>query len=410
MNLKERFHEVMHFNTTVHSLKWEFGFWGEVIDNWYDSGLPRASYPEIPVRHTPTSGLYYPAWTSVKGARLPKGIAVLGGGLYWPTQSFPLDHDVRNYFHMDDSLMLVDVNQIFHPMFDVQVVDDNEKQLIYVDIDGVKRRFLKEHATMPSGEEYPIRDWASWERLKDERINISDIKGRFPPNWAELVRQYRNRDCPLALMGYPHGFFGILAHLMGYESLFYNYHDDPRLIHDIVNTFTELWIALYEEVLACTDVDCVHIWEDISYGQGPMISQAVVREFMLPYYKRFTSFLRSKGVDVIFVDTDGYCWDLIPLFLEAGVTGMYPFETACGMDIVKVRQHFPQLQMMGGIPKSEISRSESVDRFLEPVAEVLKTGGYVPYGDHFIPPDVTWEGFKYYRNRLNDLIDRHGIH
>ena len=399
----------MDFNTSVRSLKWEFGYWGEVMDNWYASGLPRQSYPEIPRGHTPTSGLYYPAWKSIQGYRLPKGIAIMGGGLYWPTQSFPLDYDVRAYFGMHHPLMLVDVNQIFHPMFQPQMLEEDDRQLVYVDIDGVKRRFLKAFATMPSGEGYPIRDRASWQKLKDERIRVHDIKGRFPPNWNDLVEQYRHRDYPLALMGYPHGFFGILANLMGYETLFYCYHDDPELIHDIVNTFTELWIAIYEEVLAYTDVDVVHIWEDISYGRGSMISTAVVREFMLPYYKRFTSFLKGKGIKHIFVDTDGYCWDLIPLFLEGGATGMYPFETACGMDIVKVRKEFPQLRIQGGIPKSDISRSDLVDKFLGPVEEVLKTGGYIPYGDHFIPPDVTWEGFKYYRNRLNDLIDKHGL-
>ena len=409
MNLRERFLEVMDFNTSVRTLKWEFGYWGEVLDNWYADGLPKRRYPEIPKGHTPTSGLYYRAWKSVGGERLPKGIAVMGGGLYWPTQSFPLDYDVRDYFGMHHPLVLVDVNQIFHPMFEVQVLEEDEKQLIYVDMDGVTRRFLKAFATMPSGESYPIRDRASWQKLKDERINMQDIKGRFPPNWDQLVKDYRQRDYPLALMGYPHGFFGILANLMGYETLFYSYHDDPELVHDVVNTFTELWIALFEEVLSYTDVDCVHIWEDISYGRGPMVSTAVVREFMLPYYKRFTSFLRSKRIKHIFVDTDGYCWDLIPLFIEGGATGMYPFETACGMDIVKVRKEFPQLRIQGGIPKSDISRPDLVDRFLEPVEEVLKTGGYIPYGDHFIPPDVTWQGFKYYRNRLNDLIDKYGI-
>ena len=78
------------------------------------------------------------------------------------------------------------------------------------------------------------------------------------------------------------------------------------------------------------------------------------------------------------------------------------------MDIVKVRQKFPELQIMGGIPKSEISDPAKVDEILRPVEEVLKTGGYIPFGDHFIPPDVTWDGFKYYRNKLNGIIDKYG--
>ncbi len=410
MNLRERFLEVMAFNTSVHSVKWEFGYWGEVLDKWYESGLPMRRYPEILEKgHNATDGLYNIAWKSIKGTKLPKGIAVMGGGLYWPTQSFPIDHDVRSFFGMDYPNVMIPVNHIFYPMFDVQVIFEDEKQMIYSDVDGVTRRFLKETATMPSGETYPVKDWKTWQKLKDERLKLDDIKNRLPANWSELVKEYRNRDYPLALMGYPHGFFGIMANLMGYETLFYSYIDDPELIHDIVNTFTNLWICLYEEVFSYTDVDLVHIWEDISYGSGSMISLKVVREFMLPYYKRFTDFLKGKGVKNILVDTDGYCWDLIPLFLEGGATGMYPFETACGMDIVKVRKTFPQLQMMGGIPKSKIGLGkEAIDAFLEPVEEVLKTGGYIPFGDHFIPPEVTWEGFQYYRNRLNQIIDKYG--
>ena len=43
-----------------------------------------------------------------------------------------------------------------------------------------------------------------------------------------------------------------------------------------------------------------------------------------------------------------------------------------------------------------------------PAEEVLKTGGYIPFGDHLLPPDVTWAGFQYYRTKLNDVIDRYG--
>ena len=61
---------------------------------------------------------------------------------------------------------------------------------------------------------------------------------------------------------------------------------------------------------------------------------------------------------------------------------------------------------MGGVPKSRISygRNET-DRMLEPIEELLKLGGYIPHGDHLIPPEVKWEDFKYYRRKLNTLID-----
>lgn len=217
------------------------------------------------------------------------------------------------------------------------------------------------------------------------------------------------RDYPLGLGGYPLGFFGTLAHLIGYDHLFLMYYDDPELIHDILNTFTNLWIAVFGEILSDVEIDHVQIWEDISFGSGSMVSKQIIHEFMLPYYKRLTGFLKEHGVKLIFVDTDGDCMDIIPLFIEGEVTGMLPFEVNCGMDIVKVRENFPNLAIMGGIPKSRLNGGKAqIDELLEPVKAVLKTGGYIPYTDHFIPPDVSLNDFAYYRERLNDLIDAQG--
>ncbi len=413
MNTRERFLEVMNFNKEVHSLKWEFGLWGETVNKWYGQGLPVNRYPEIEKKlSTPASTLYTYVWSDkFKGRnRLPNGIAAMAGGLYYPTQGFPYAHDVCSYFNFDASQALVDVNLLFEPMFDVELIREDESSILYIDIDGVERRFLKKESTIPTSMKWPVKDRKSWEQLKDERLNVKDISGRFPPHWPDLVEEYKNRDYPLALGGYPQGFFGTLAHLIGYENTFIWYALEPALIHDIIGTFTEIWIAVFSEVLERVDIDMWHIWEDISFGKGSMISPAMVREFMNPYIRRVGDFLKARGVNVILLDTDGDCNSLIPVFLEAGVTGMYPFEVSCGMDIVKVRRQYPGLQMLGGIPKSAIAEGKQmIDEILRPVEEVLKTGGYIPFGDHFIPPDVDFENFSYYRNRLNAIIDMYGV-
>lgn len=408
MNVRERFLEVMlNFNKHVTPPKWEFGYWGGTVDNWYASGLPKIQYPKIPTEIiTSTSSLYTTAWNSAPKEKLPDGYAVLGGSLYWPTQGLGIDHDVKNALNMDKTITQVDVECVFYPRFDVEIIEETEEMQTYIDIDGVKRTFHKTTGVIPTFVEGVIKDRKSWEKVKEERVNLDDVRGRLPSNWSEQVKAYKNRDYVLNLGGYPNGYFGTLAQLMGYEKLFYMYYDDPKLIHDILHTFTEVWIAVYSEVLAEVEIDVFTFWEDISANTGSMVAPKTIKEFMLPYYKRITDFLKSKGVKVIFIDTDGDCVDLIPIFLEGGITGMYPLEASCGVDIVKVRKAFPKLQMMGGIPKYEIKHGKKrTDEILEPVAEVLKTGGYVPFGDHLIPPDIPWEHFKYYREKLNGMLE-----
>ena len=82
MNARERFLEVCNFNPNIPALKWEFGYWGETIKNWYAQGLPRRRYPPLPAEiTTPASSLYIPAWTCRGDGVLPNGIAVIGGVL-----------------------------------------------------------------------------------------------------------------------------------------------------------------------------------------------------------------------------------------------------------------------------------------------------------------------------------------
>ena len=80
---------------------------------------------------------------------------------------------------------------------------------------------------------------------------------------------------------------------------------------------SELWGPLYySPVLSKVELDWFYIREDMCYKTGPLISPETFRVFMLPAYKKFTSFLKENGANNIIVDTDGNNWKLIPLFLE----------------------------------------------------------------------------------------------
>ena len=426
MNSRERFLEVMDFNPNVRSLKWEFGFWGENINQWYAEGLPKKFGTNLPTNLTTVNAsLYTTVWTHAwrkqrtylekyfhereQNIPLPPGIAVWGGALYWPSQGFPLALDIMDYFGFDKSTAQVPVEQVFYPMFEPTVLKEDDTYLDYTDVDGVTRRFQKVEAVIPSATDWPIKDWDSWNQIKSERLRLDNIRSRFPANWVDWVAEYKQRDYPLSVGGYPCGFFGTLVHLLGYENIFLMYYDAPDLVKDIIQHFTTLWIAIWEEILAEVEVDCAHIWEDMSSTNGPLISKKIFNEFMAPSYRRITDFLKSKGVKTILVDTDGNCEALIPMCIDVGVTGCYPMETSAGMDVVKIREAYPRFQMMGGIPKYDMALGKArIDEFLQPVEALLERGGYVPFGDHLISPGVSWEQFKYYRERLNDLIDSKG--
>ena len=53
-----------------------------------------------------------------------------------------------------------------------QILDEDERYLNYVDIDGVKRTFQKDEGVIPSSREWPIKNWATWLQIKEERLRL----------------------------------------------------------------------------------------------------------------------------------------------------------------------------------------------------------------------------------------------
>ena len=129
------------------------------------------------------------------------------------------------------------------------------------------------------------------------------------------------------------------------------------------------------------------------------------RDFMLPAYHRLVDFYRGHGMDIIYLDTDGDVTDLIPLLMEAGVTGLHPFEVTGRCDIVDIRKAYPRFQIMGGVDKKKIAMGrQAIDEELErKIPFVFEGGGFIPFIDHTIPPEVSWDNFCYYRRRLSEL-------
>ena len=202
------------------------------------------------------------------------------------------------------------------------------------------------------------------------------------------------------------GLYWAARNLLGDEQVLFTFYDDPELIRDIMNYLTDFWIALYDPILEEVGADCAVFWEDVSFKNGPLISPAMMREFMLPCYRRFTDFLHDHGIRIVLVDSDGDCRLIIPVLMEGGVTGLMPFEVNAKMDVVQIRKAFPRLQILGGIDKTQLALDKAaIDRELKAkvTPEMLRHGGFVPHVDHQVPPDVSWENFKYYRQCLAEM-------
>jgi len=383
-NAREIFLASMAFEPGCNVLKWEYGFWAGAVRRWGKEGFSSsARVPEA----------------------LGDGDAVRAEAMGEKPGGYS-DSDLHKLFEMDEGFHRIPLNNFMCPTFPIQVLEDHGEWIKQVNKWGIVERASKDNSSPAAFLKSPVQSWSDWEMIK-ERFQ-PDLAKRLPANWPELVKSYKDRTYPLVLGG-EQGFYGSPRYLIGDEHILTVLYDDPELVLAINDHLCNLWISIYDQILQQVKVDMALIWEDMCFKTGPLISPAMFTKFMLPFYKKLTGFFRDHGIKTIFVDTDGNCWKLIPLFLEGGVTGLFPFEVNAGMDIVEVRKQFPTLQILGGIDKMVFyNGSQSIDAELQyKVGSIIDKGGFIPTIDHLVPMDVPWEDYRYYRIRLNNLIEKY---
>ena len=328
----------------------------------------------------------------------------------WHDEGLPRDADWREVCGFDGDLRhCLPVNGFLCPNFEGQVLEEDEHTRVVVDRFGVRKRERKDGGSMPEFLSFLVRDRADWERAK-ERFD-PDAPGRLPPpeQWQRVCDAAAARTDPYYAGDLPTGFFGGPRELFGMEGFVLAFYDDPDLVEDVLDTLCDLWSAFYPRVIAQAPIDFFFVWEDMCFKTGPLLSPHLFKKFLVPRYQRFTAALRAAGVDIIMVDSDGDPRALVDLWLEGGVTCLFPWETQMGLDITAVRRRYPTLQMIGGIDKHRLALGRAaIDAELEKVPFMLESGRYLPALDHFVPPDVSWDSYRYFCERLREMIERYG--
>jgi uroporphyrinogen decarboxylase len=389
MNTGDIYLSILNFEECERCINWEFSYWGGALNRWYKEGLPKKYGLEREVGFGETvcgPGLHYP-------------LISIGAG-----HNILVDKDVAEYFDFDESIMSFPINHWIYPKFDLTVMEEDELNMKLLDVDGISKKIKKDGSSMPYFFEWPVKDGKSWEKIKEERFQFN-YEERLDKNFKDYEILLMERKVPINLFGDPVGFYGSIRFLVGELNLLYMYYDNPKLVKSILSFLTDFWIHVAEEILSRYEIKVASFWEDMSGKNGPLVGPNIFKEFMSPCYKRIIDFLKARGVQHFIVDTDGNVNTLIPLFLETGMTGMLPFERQAGNDLIEIRKKYPELQMMGGFDKNTLAYGKKeIDSELVIIKKMIKSGGFIPYCDHLVPPNVSWENYKYFRERLKEII------
>ena len=255
-------------------------------------------------------------------------------------------------------------------------------------IDFCTRRWIK----------CPVGNRQDWEDMK--RRYDADDPSRIPANAAELSAALKERDHYIAWSA--SGPFWQLREWLGFEGLCMMMLDDPDLVREMIDFWTDFIARLLEKALAYVVPDEFHLSEDMAYKCFSMISPGMTREFLTPAYRCWGEIITSAGVPVYAMDSDGFVGELIPIWIESGIHSCDPIEVAAENDINEYRTRYGRtMAYRGGVDKRAIAKGGAVlAAEMERIRPVVESGGYIPGCDHGVPADVSWANYVTYMGLL----------
>jgi uroporphyrinogen decarboxylase len=365
----ERFLACMEYEGCDRRPNFELGVWAQTVERW------RAEAPE----------------------------SVEGFGWDWFVGEDALGLDRREFIPVDYG---------FVPRFEEVVLEETDEYVVMRDENGVVRRALKrgsvdgQRMCMDQFLRFPVVGPGDFAEVR--RRLAAGVAVRYPASLDEDLVRWRERDFPLVLGRNcaANGFYWRAREFMGTEGLSFAWYDFPDLMDEMMEFFADFVIETSRPVLARGDVEYFVLNEDFSMKNGPLLSPEMFRRFIFRHLVRLVEFLKGHGVRYVVVDSDGDPRKLVPLLMDAGVDGIWPLERAAGMDPVMLRREFGRsLRLWGGVDKRVLARGrEAILGHLAEMIPLIEEGGFIPTVDHTVPPDVSWDDFRFYMDAKSALI------
>ncbi len=260
-------------------------------------------------------------------------------------------------------------------------------------------------------------NWTSWytgrpftdengaaEWLKEKTQNLADARETFD---ADTVRRdYRREFAAMqrligetVLFNWSFTGFCDVFNMMGLEIYSFFSIDYPEVLDEYMEVSTDLEVKRIHAIADRELSPLILIPEDFSTKQGPIFSPAFLARFHYPSIKKLTDVWHGYDITVMY-HSDGNYRKVIPDLMKTGVDGFYCLEPNCGMDIVELKQKWPEMVWAGGLDGVDLMELGSPEAVRKEVhrhiseTNALETGGMLMATSSEINPPIPAENFR----------------
>lgn len=320
--------------------------------------------------------------------------------------SFPEGMVIGDVVPMDGSeIVRLDTDPL--PAFVSRTLENNERWKTTTDEYGFTVRTLKEQSITPRIYYYisgSVSTREDWQRLR-QRYDPAAPQ-RKPRTWGpELWEHYNTLTSPVGLcIDWGAGRGAKNGYTFGLEPFLEKVSSDPGLVKDMFDFWADFVIAVAGDWFDHVHFDYVFFNEDgIAYKNSTLVSPAMYRSLWIPALRKVVDFLHGRNVDLIAHYTSGNLRPLIPTLLDIGINMHMPLEVAADMDAVQLRSEFGRdIRLIGNISRQALMDGPRAidEEFARKIPPLMADGGYIPAADDIITPDISFESYTYYIDKV----------
>lgn len=190
--------------------------------------------------------------------------------------------------------------------------------------------------------------------------------------------------------------------LCGMENMMCNFFTEPEATHELLHHIMDFQLGIAQHYLA-VGVEVIGCSDDLGTQIAPLLSPAIVQEFLVPEYRRLYDLYKQHNVLINF-HSCGHIIPLLETFIDLGIDLLNPVQ-ATANDLAEVRRITQGRMALAGGLSSDMLVRDTPEHIYAEVRRLLwllgRDGGYFCGPDQGMPWPA--ENIAAYQRAMDDF-------
>jgi uroporphyrinogen decarboxylase len=310
--------------------------------------------------------------------------------LRWQKEGMPSGVDWRDFFDVDKiERITVDIS----PRYEKKIIEEIDDYVISTTEWGITLKNFKVPDSTPQFLDYRVNTPEKWEEARArmtvsrDRVDWDYLKKHFP-RWRQEGRWIQGL--------FWFGFDVLHSWMAGTETILVGMLEEPEWFSDMVNTYLDRTISLYDMIWdEGYHFDSIFWYDDMGYKDHTFFSNETYAELLQPAHRRAIDWAHNHGIKA-HLHSCGNVMTRVPQLVEIGLDALNPIEIKAGMDLKALKRDYgDKLVFHGGADALLLDKPEKIRPYIEEALPIVKErGGYIFSSDHSIPNTVSLENYR----------------